>query len=384
MKKAKLLFVLLSGIGAGVPQIADACTRFTYEGADGNVLTGRNFDWDHGGFDSELWILPEGITRTGVAGRSVDSPFKGPNDLKWTSKYASAVMTVGGGVADGMNEKGLSVAYTLDDDATYDPIVSSKKDVSVWIAVQYVLDNFATVDEAINGMKKINYVPSALTFPNGAKYDVFMTITDASGDNAVLQWENGVGMRIYHGKGYNITANQSYAPRGKGRLNFAGMYAVRDYYRGVNNYAPTSPQYLPGTYSSEDRIARIGYSLDHVPKESDINQARKWTFTLMRSLSPSMPYAEPNVKDADDVTGWSTVADLKYKRYYVETPYALGPMYVDLSKLNLQPGAPIRKLLISRSTGIGVRQTVFPYTGDMTNNLVTTNEGNPTWNIITK
>lgn len=377
MKKAKLLLLLLVGASAGLSPIADACTRFTYEGANGNVLTGRNFDWDRG-LNNVLWVLPAGLTRSGQAGRTAANPLQGPKDLKWVSKYGSIVVASNGGIGDGMNEKGLSASLTLDDGLEYG-ISPDKKDVSLQFVVQYVLDNFATVDEAVKGIKKINVVGVPVKLPNGSSYEFLLTLTDATGDNAVFQWEKG-GMKVYHGKQYNVTANQSYAPIGKGRLNFGGMYAVRDYYRGVNNYAPTSPQYLPGTYSSEDRIARLGYSLDHVPKESEINHARKWTFTLLRSVMPSMPYAEPNVHGADDITGYATVADLKYKRYYIDVPYLLAPYYVDLSRLDLKPGAPMRKLVIATSNGVEKPQTVEAHTGDVTESLVVS-KPDPIWNI---
>jgi penicillin V acylase-like amidase (Ntn superfamily) len=97
MKKLAICLVLFAANVLTMPQ-AQGCTRFTYEGANGNVLTGRNWDWDRGN-NHDLWLLPAGLKRSGQAGRSANDPFHGPNDLRWVSKYGSAVVTTGGASA---------------------------------------------------------------------------------------------------------------------------------------------------------------------------------------------------------------------------------------------------------------------------------------------
>ena len=46
--------------GVGLGREADACTRFVYHGANGEVITGRSMDYkvDTG---THLWIFPRGI-----------------------------------------------------------------------------------------------------------------------------------------------------------------------------------------------------------------------------------------------------------------------------------------------------------------------------------
>lgn len=362
MKKSMITLAFLTAIGLELPT-ADACTRFTYQGENGLVLTGRNWDWDRG-IHHELWVLPAGLKRSGQAGRTAENPFQGPNDLAWTSKYGSAIVTVGGGIGDGMNVKGLSGSFTLDSFAEYGKPLPHRKDVNLFFALQYVLDNFATVDEAIKGLQSINVTAMPVKLPNGSGYNLMLTLTDASGDNAVFQWEKGA-MKIYRGKQYNVTANEASVPT----RNYGDMQAVRDYYRGINIHAKGTPVFLPGTYSSEDRIARVGYYLDQAPKASDIEEAREWTFRILRSVATAMPFAEPNVTEVYDITGWSTVADLKSKRFYLDVPRLLAPYYVDLEKLDLRPGAPLRKLVVATSNGQGKPATMKPYTGDVTKQL---------------
>jgi penicillin V acylase-like amidase (Ntn superfamily) len=352
----------LAGLALNLP-MAEACTRFTYEGANGLVLTGRNWDWDRG-INHDLWVLPAGLKRSGQAGRTAADPFHGPNDLQWVSRYGSAVVTVGGGIGDGMNEQGLSGSFTLDSFAEYAKPLAERKDVNLFFALQYVLDNFATVDQAIEGLNSITVTAMPTKLPNGSGFNLMLTLTDASGDNAVFQWEKGT-MKIYHGKQYNVTANEPSLPT----LNYGGMQAVRYYYRGINIHTKGTPVFLPGTYSSEDRIARVGYYVDQAPKALEIEEAREWAFRIVRSVATAMPFAEPNVAHVYDITGWSAVADLKTKRYYVDVPRLLGPYYVDLRKLDLQAGAPLRKAVVATSNGQEKPATMVPHSGDMTQHL---------------
>ena len=362
MKKPITLLMAAGSIALGLSS-AEACTRFTYQGDGDLVLTARNWDWDRGN-DHDLWVLPAGLKRSGQAGRTADDPLHGPNDLQWVSKYGSAVVTCGGGIGDGMNEKGLSGSFTLDSFAEYAKPSPDRKDVNLFFALQYLLDNFATVDEALKGLDSVNVTGMPIKLPNGSGFNLMLTLTDTGGDNAVVQWEKGE-MKVYHGKQYNVTANEGSLPT----VNYGDMQSVRNYYRGINVHTKGTPVFLPGTYSSEDRIARVGYYLDQAPKVSDIDEARDWTFRIARSVATAMPFAEPNVVNVYDITGWATVADLKTKRFYIDVPRLLGPYYVDLAKLDLNPGSPARKLTIATSNGQEKPATVAPHSGDMTQKM---------------
>ena len=371
MNKFKKTVIALA-IGATTlmtPMIADACTKITYVGANGNVLTGNNMDWDRG-FDTDLWVLPAGLQRSGQAELTV----KSPNDLHWTSKYGSVIITSNGMVHDGLNEKGMSVTVHYDAYAEYSQPQKNRKDVSLAFFNQYILDNFATVTEAIKGVQNINAIGVPLKLENGHGFDMMFGITDASGDNAVFQWEKGV-LKVYHGKQYNVLANEALDPK----MNFGDQYKVLDYYRGINA-GQKAPRFLPGTYASEDRVSRFGYFLDIAPKESDISEATKWTFSLIRNAQPAVPFEEPNLPGVYDTTGWTSVADLKYKRYYVDVPKLLSPYYVDLTKFDLKPGAPLRKLSMLVNEGMQQPAKIIPHSGDVTNQMEIS-PPNPVWQI---
>jgi len=87
-----------------VGSVAEACTRAVYLGPEDRVLTGRSMDWKLP-MVSNLWVLPRGMERDGVAGL---------RSASWTSTYGSLVVTgYDIATADGMNEAGLRPAIGL-------------------------------------------------------------------------------------------------------------------------------------------------------------------------------------------------------------------------------------------------------------------------------
>jgi choloylglycine hydrolase len=74
--------VLLCALGLVSAQ-ALACTRVTYLGPEGRVLTGRSMDWKLP-MISNLWVFPRGMEREGAAG---------PRSVRWTSKHGSMIVS---------------------------------------------------------------------------------------------------------------------------------------------------------------------------------------------------------------------------------------------------------------------------------------------------
>ena len=77
---------------------ASACSRATWLGRDGNVITGRSMDWPYD-FNTHFYVIPRGTRNLGIRG-----------GLEWESRYGAVVaagsMTPGGpidGAFDGLN-----------------------------------------------------------------------------------------------------------------------------------------------------------------------------------------------------------------------------------------------------------------------------------------
>lgn len=298
-----------------------ACTRVIYLGPDGRILTARSMDWKLD-WDGNMWILPRGVERNGVAGS---------RSLEWTSKYGSVVIT-GYEIAtsDGFNEAGLMVnalwmtqsVYPKDDGRT------SRLSLSVW--PQYLLDNFATVAEAIAHLRAtpIHVVTAEVPGQPGRLATTHLSLSDASGDSAILEWIDGE-LRIHHDRRYQVMTNEPI---------FEDQLAITKYWSRVDGAL-----FLPGSSRAEDRFARANFLINAVEQSSDRRLATAAVFSVIRNVSA--PYGvsiddQPNLS----TTRWRVVADHKDRLYYFESVVSPNVFWVDLNKVDFSSEAGTRKL----------------------------------------
>jgi len=301
--------------------VSDACTRIVYHGANDRNLTARSMDWRQE-IVSNLWVFPRGMKRNGAAG---------PRSVDWTARYGSlAVSGYDISTVDGMNEAGLvtnlqwlvNAQYPDDDGKT--PRIS----VSVW--AQYFLDQFATVAEAVDHARNTPLHAATGEVPGqpGRLTTVHLSLSDASGDSAILEWIDGK-LQIHHNRAYQVMTNDP---------PFDQQLAVTSYWKSV-----PSTSFLPGTSRAEDRFARSSFLINAIPKTDDPRVAAAAVFSVIRNVSAPWGISigdQPNLS----MTRWRVVADQKDKTYFFESVYSPNIFWVDLKKLNFQPGAGVRKL----------------------------------------
>lgn len=297
---------------------ASACSRLIYEGADSRFITARSMDWKED-IPTSLWVFPRGMSKDG----GIDE-----NSIKWTSKYGS-VVTVGYEAAtnDGMNEKGLvaNLLYLVESDYGS----SSNPTMSIAAITQYVLDNFASVKEAVESLEKPPYFQIvAPSMPKGEKASLHLSISDAQGDSAIIEFIKGE-MVIHHSKDYKTMTNSPI---------FEEQLAISGYWKLVDG-----KQMLPGTYRAADRFARASYYTNTITPASTQREAVSTAFSIIRNVSVprgiSSP-SEPNVAS----TLWRTVSDQKSLHYYFDSATSPSIFWVDIAKLDLKKGAKVKKL----------------------------------------
>lgn len=321
---------LLASLFAGS---ALACTRTLYVG-DGNlVLTGRTLDWDEDMY-SNLWVFPAGMKRNGAAGA---------NSIQWTSRYGS-VVTSGyeAGSADGMNEKGLAANLLYLAESKYGSPTAGRPNLSIVAWPQYVLDSYATVAEAVEALRKEPFTVIAPTLPNGAPAALHLSISDPSGDSAIFEYVDGK-LVIHHGKQYAVMTNSPV---------YDQQLALNDYWKEIGGTT-----FLPGTARAADRFVRASFLLSAIPRKTDKNfiksvpeqsftyQAVASVMSVMRSVSVPLGLTTPNEPNIAS-TLWRTVADQKNLVYYFDSATRPNTFWVSLAKIDLKPGAPVKKLTI--------------------------------------
>lgn len=317
---ATLSFFLLCGL----LDPSKACTRIVYKGPDNTVITSRTMDW-RDEIAVNLWVLPRDIERNGEVGSQ---------SFKWKSKYGSLVSTAWDiATADGMNEKGL-VANILWLGETQYPkfdVKGKKKGVSVSMWAQYFLDNFATVREAVENMQKEPFVIVSDYIPGTEKFaTLHLSLSDASGDNAVLEYINGK-LVIHHDISYTVMTNSPV---------FEEQLALNNYWKGIPGTIM-----LPGTNRAADRFVRASYYINAIPQTSDTRLAVASVFSVIRNCS--VPYGissatEPNIAS----TRWRSVSDHKNLVYYFETVLTPNTFWVDLKEFDFSPKGKVLKLTL--------------------------------------
>ena len=302
--------------------IAGACTRAVYLGPEDRILTGRSMDWKLP-MISNLWAMPRGIARDGAAGA---------RSAEWVAEYGSLVTTgYDISTADGMNEAGLVVNLLWEVEASYPEDDGETPRISLAIFPQYLLDRFATVVEAVEDLRT-NPVQVAggevPVGPPGREATVHVSISDASGDSAIIEFVDGE-MVIWHDRSYQVMTNEP---------TFDRQLAVLEYWNGVN-----PREFLPGTVRASDRFVRANFYINSVVQSEDPRIAAASVFSVIRQTS--VPWGisvadQPNLS----TTRWRVVADHKDKRYYVESVISPSVFWVDLDALDLGEGAEIKKL----------------------------------------
>jgi len=304
---------------------ANACTRVVYKGPNNTVITGRTMDFSME-IPANLWVFPRGMKRSGEVGK---------NSIEWTSKYGSlAASSWDIATPDGMNEKGLVANMLWLVESQYPEFErdGKRKGMAISLWAQYVLDNFATVAEAVEEFRKESFAIVSDFIPGTDKFTtVHLSISDASGDNAIFEYINGK-LVIHHDPSYIVMTNDP---------PFNEQLAIGKYWENI-----PGKSFLPGSVTSSDRFVRASFFINAVPQTDNTRVAIASVFSVIRNVS--VPYGFsiegfPNLS----TTRWRCVSDHKNLTYYFETALTPNAFWVDLKKLNFNKGASVRKLDLS-------------------------------------
>lgn len=170
-----------SEISYAQPETVFACTGFKVTDDAGEVLVGRNFDWNSNsdkmivhtkpkaGYESYSTCCMEFL---GFGNRFV------PDESMMTRMESLATIYV---PQDGINEKGLVVIDLIDIDGEIAAQATEKVDLTTCTAIRYLLDKAADVDEALALLEGIDMNSSI-----GVSHHLFLA--DANGKSGVVEY----------------------------------------------------------------------------------------------------------------------------------------------------------------------------------------------------
>ncbi|MWV40470.1 linear amide C-N hydrolase [Natrialba sp. INN-245] len=315
------------------------CTRLVYVGDGDRVLTGRSMDWKED-IETNVWALPRGIERDGAAG---------PNSVSWTAEYGSVVASAYDvATTDGMNEAGLVANLLWLSESEYPEWDGDEPAMSISLWAQYVLDNFVTVVEAVEHMREEEFVVVTDQVPGQDRLaTLHLSLSDASGDSAVLEYVDGE-LVIHHDREYRVMTNSP---------TFEKQLALAEYWEEIGGTVM-----LPGTNRPADRFVRARFYVDAIPQVEDRRTATAGVFSVVRNVS--VPYGittpdEPHISS----TRLRTVADHDDLVYYFESALMPNAFWVELEEIDFAVSAEARKL------DLGPDQSTT-YAGDVSDQLV--------------
>jgi choloylglycine hydrolase len=260
--------------------------------------------------------------------------------LKWKATHGTVV--VAGttdpegpidGVFDGMNEKGLvaNLLYLAETDFGPPP-ENDKPRLSFCAWTQYVLSQYATVGEVVKAFREdpVHIVPIAFGPGKKAHPTVHLSISDPSGDSAIIEYIKGKPV-IHHGREHQVMTNSPV---------YEQQLTLSHYWRRLDG-----TKVLPGSHQSEDRFVRASYYLSRLPETKDPRQAVAGVFSVMRNVS--VPWGRPDPDHPNIApTYWRTALDQKNLRYYFESTLGPNIVWADLGQLDFSPGSGVRRLRV--------------------------------------
>ena len=305
----------------------NACTRVVYQGQNGLVITARSMDWKTD-IPANLWIFPRGIVKNGEAGT---------NSLQWKSKYGS-VITSSWDIAssDGMNEKGLVGNLLWLVESTYPDFKKdgAQKGLSISLWLQYALDNFATVTEVVDAFSKNDFVVVSSHIPETTIFaTVHLSVSDATGDNAIFEYINGK-LAIHHSRDFTAMTNSPI---------FEEQLAINSYWKGIPGTIM-----LPGTNRAADRFVRASYYINAIPKTDNTRVALASVFGVIRNCSVPLGISSPTEPNISG-TRWRTVADQKNLVYYFDNVLNPNVVWVEFSKIDFSEKGKVKKLSLDHN-----------------------------------
>lgn len=204
---------LLGNFHLGFAGDVFGCSTMTARNADGDVLFGRNFDWNS--CDAMVVLSHPENAYASVSTVNMDFIRQGTGGIAGLALTKDEVRTLAALYAplDGMNEEGLAVSVNMIQDTEVIDQNTEKPDITTTTAVRLLLDQAGTVEEALELLGQYDlHASMGMT--------VHLAIADASGDSVAVEYignemivtETPVVTNFYlaEGEKYGIGTEQSH------------------------------------------------------------------------------------------------------------------------------------------------------------------------------
>jgi len=321
------------------------CTSFIIKAKDGSPIYGRTMEWGAFDLESDLVLVPRNLPFTSELGG-------GKQGMTWSNKYGYVAINAVKKpfLTDGMNETGLTIGVLYFPGFTeYQPFKAGEEastlnniDLSA-----YILGQFETVEEIKKALPKLRVVYNEdIDKAFGAPAPLHLNIADSTGASIVVEYVGGK-VNIHDNKIGVMTNSPTYDwhilnLRNYPQLRAFGGPTDRQTSGGVS-LAPfgagSGMLGLPGDSTPPSRFVRaVAFTQTLIPPkdaEAGVNEAARIlnNFDISRGLVRA---GESPENYHLNFTQWTTIGDIKNKRYYWWTEHNRRMRMVDLKALNFE------------------------------------------------
>lgn len=172
---------LLGNLDLGFAGDVFGCSTITAHDADGDVLFGRNFDWNS--CDAMIVLSYPENAHASISTVNMDFIRQGAGGIAGAASEADEVRTIAALYAplDGMNEEGLAVSVNMIQDSESIDQDTEKPDITTTTAIRLLLDKAGTVEEALELLDQYDmHASMGMT--------VHLAIADASGNSVAVEY----------------------------------------------------------------------------------------------------------------------------------------------------------------------------------------------------
>lgn len=316
-----------------------ACTGIVLRPADKSTVCARTLEFGQNLISFELAVVPRGQQYTG------QTPSGAPG-LQWTAKYGHVGFAVFGLplLGDGLNERGLACgAFYLPGYAQYQAVseADQSRTLSSLDFVSWVLGNFSSVAELREALNTVRV--AEVTFPSwGMALPLHYRVVDAAGNSIVIEYTGGE-LHVFEMPLGVVTNSPTYDWHETNVRNYLGLQALNrpDIKIGGADLAPlgqgSGARGLPGDFTSPSRFVRADFLLHAADHGRTSDEAIDVAFHLLNQFD--IPRGTVRQRDGDkvtdEVTEWTSAADLNRLRYYFHTEGNRRVRMIDLSKVDL-------------------------------------------------
>jgi choloylglycine hydrolase len=317
---SRVVAAILAGVMAATTPAA-ACTNIMLTAADGTPVYARTMEYAME-VKPDVVVVPRHFDYVGIRPGNMQG-------IKWTTRYAVVGVIAFGEpfVSDGMNEKGLAGgALYFPGFAGYAPAAGANPQTALapWEFLTWALTNFATVGEVKAALDKMAIIDLPAPIVNFT-LPFHFALHDATGASIVIEpidgklkvYDNPLGVLTnaptFDWHLNNVRNYVKISPVDAGSLTIAGQtFAPLGQGSGLLG--------IPGDPTPPSRFIRaLGY-VASAKQLADGPQTVRLAEHLMNNFDIPVGFIRGDAKGGDlEYTQWTTVADLRAKKYYIKS-----------------------------------------------------------------